>query len=281
VVLPLAIAAVPDAAPSSPPVIPAVIAGLRGKERLRILVAEDNAFTQQLMMLTFRHYGHEAVVAGSGGEVLELWDKGAFDVILMDIRMPGMSGLEVSQEIRKEEQVRGGHIPIIALSANAFMSDREQSLAAGMDFFLAKPLSVAALLGMIHGEPPQVPVPADGDGNLPDNASGLAALFRRGDLPEILCHDGEELRTYVTLLLHDLERAIAGIETALAAGDRTGLARTVHALKGTAGHLQNRNFARLAAELERSVSATALEQVGNALDRLRKEYELLAASVTS
>jgi CheY-like chemotaxis protein len=108
--------------------------------RLRILLAEDNRVNQVLAVRLLEKRGHEVVVARNGEEALEALDKQAFDLILMDVQMPEMDGLQATAVIRKGEMKTGKHIPIIAMTAHAMAGDKERCLEAGMDDYLTKPI---------------------------------------------------------------------------------------------------------------------------------------------
>ncbi len=112
---------------------------------LHILVAEDNPINQKLAVRVLQKQGHTSVVANNGREALELWEQQPFDAILMDVMMPEMDGMVATGEIRAREKATGKHIPIIAITANAMVGDREKCLAAGMDEYISKPVDVAAL----------------------------------------------------------------------------------------------------------------------------------------
>ena len=95
-----------------------VESALKGKE-LRILVAEDNLINQKLAVRILEKQGWQPVIANNGKEAVKLYEKGGFDLILMDVQMPEMDGLEATEKIRKIEEDRGSHIPIIAITANS------------------------------------------------------------------------------------------------------------------------------------------------------------------
>ena len=117
---------------------------------LRILLAEDNPINQKVANLLLSRSGHEVTVAGNGREAMDLHSSGAFDVILMDVQMPLMSGLDATRAIREQELSTGAHIPIIAVTAHAMSSDRDRCLDAGMDDVITKPFQgsdLAAVLG--------------------------------------------------------------------------------------------------------------------------------------
>ncbi len=108
--------------------------------RLRILLAEDNRVNQLLAVRLLEKRGHEVAVAGNGEEALEALDKQAFDLVLMDVQMPEMDGLQATAAIRKGEMKSGKHIPIIAMTAHAMAGDKERCLEAGMDDYITKPI---------------------------------------------------------------------------------------------------------------------------------------------
>jgi two-component system sensor histidine kinase/response regulator len=122
------------------------------QRRLRVLVAEDNAVNQLLAVRLLEKGGHEVVVAATGIAALEALENQSFDLVLMDMQMPEMGGLEATIAVRERERASasGKHIPIVAMTANAMVGDKEQCLEAGMDAYLSKPLQVAALFAAIE-----------------------------------------------------------------------------------------------------------------------------------
>ena len=116
---------------------------------LRILLAEDNPVNQKLAVRLLEKRGHHVEVASTGREALERLGAGVFDLVLMDVQMPDMDGLEATRHIRASERLRGGHLPIVALTAHTMRGDRERCLAAGMDAFVDKPIDVAKLFEVL------------------------------------------------------------------------------------------------------------------------------------
>lgn len=119
-----------------------------GTKKLQILLAEDNPINQKLASQILEKAGHTVLVAETGEQAVELWQNNQIDIILMDIQMPCMDGYEATRIIR--ERAGDKHIPIIALTAHSFGADREKCINAGMDSFLAKPLTREALFYAIH-----------------------------------------------------------------------------------------------------------------------------------
>ena len=131
--------------PSCPAAAPAFTARAAGRNRLRILVAEDNPVNRTVVVRTLEKQGHSVAVAVDGREAVEQAALEPFDVILMDVQMPVMSGLEAARAIREREKQVGGHVPILAVTAHAMSGDREQCFEAGMDDYVSKPIDAAEL----------------------------------------------------------------------------------------------------------------------------------------
>ena len=121
----------------------------QGLPPLTILLAEDNDVNRVLVKHLLEHGGHRTVVAHDGAEALTEWGRGGIDLILMDLQMPGIDGIEATRLIRQQETKRGVHTPIIALTAHAMCDDRERFLRHGFDGYIAKPLKVKGLFDEI------------------------------------------------------------------------------------------------------------------------------------
>jgi CheY-like chemotaxis protein len=111
---------------------------------LRILVVEDNAVNQKLALRLLGQMGYQADVAGNGLEAIEALERQRYDVVLMDVQMPEMDGLEATRQIRRQWPERP--VRIIAMTANAMQGDREATLKAGMDDYISKPIRVEELI---------------------------------------------------------------------------------------------------------------------------------------
>jgi signal transduction histidine kinase/DNA-binding response OmpR family regulator len=120
------------------------------QNRARILLAEDNAVNQTLAVRLLERRGFAVSVAEDGRAAIAGLEKDHFDLVLMDIQMPGMDGLEATLAIREKERRTGGHIPIVAMTANAMKGDQERCLAAGMDGYVSKPIRTAELFSVIE-----------------------------------------------------------------------------------------------------------------------------------
>jgi len=112
-------------------------------------VVEDYEFNQQLFAAALNKYGHHVDIAANGAEALARWQQTGYDMILMDVQMPVMDGIEALRRIREKEKIRGGHIPIIALTASAAEEVRTDLIKKGFDGYVSKPMKIKALLSEI------------------------------------------------------------------------------------------------------------------------------------
>jgi PAS domain S-box-containing protein len=122
--------------------------------RRRVLLAEDNVVNQRVAVGLLSKRGHTVTVVGTGKEAIDHLDRGAFDVILMDVQMPEMGGLEATRIIRQREAGTGRHLPIVAMTAHTMRGDRDECLAAGMDAYISKPVDPALLFATVEQDPP-------------------------------------------------------------------------------------------------------------------------------
>ena len=170
-----------------PPMAPMATVGLRP---LTILLAEDNLVNQRVAAGLLRRRGHTVAIANNGIEALAALENQRFDLVLMDLQMPQMGGLEATRRIRDREREGGRQTPIVAMTADAMTGDRERCLAAGMDGYLSKPVDPCMLYAVVEQHTaaavadiaPSLPVPIDvdafmarlgGDVDLRDDVIGL------------------------------------------------------------------------------------------------------------
>jgi len=122
----------------------------RDADRVLVLVAEDNPVNRRLALQQLKKLGFRADAVTDGREAIDAVAHGHYDLVLMDCQMPEVDGFEATREIRRDEALRGGHVPIIAMTANTLEGDRQACLAAGMDDYLAKPVQLAALRAVVE-----------------------------------------------------------------------------------------------------------------------------------
>jgi CheY-like chemotaxis protein len=229
---------------------------------LRILVAEDNPVNQALILRLLEKEGHYATLARNGGEAVALSATGRFDLVFMDVQMPEMDGFAATAAIRQREQASGGHLQIVAMTAHALKGDRERCLAAGMDSYISKPVSTAAIQAEFQKLAAQPGSPA------PPAWDYEQARARTAE-DEVL------LREIVRIFLEESPRLLERIEHALAERDGSGLERAAHSLKGQIRCLAASEALATAENLEEkarlgdlAAAAEALSELDGALARL-------------
>ncbi|HXZ12719.1 MAG TPA: PAS domain S-box protein [Candidatus Sulfotelmatobacter sp.] len=259
---------------ASPVSKPADAASLPVKgEGMKVLVAEDNAVNRTLARRLLEKHGHTVVTVENGREALERIGRESFDLVLMDVQMPEMGGLEATSEIRKKEAVEGGHLPIIALTAHAMKGDREVCLAAGADDYLAKPIRkeefFAALERIRRAAPARQPSEPESEERPSTAAFDLNAALERVDGDRALVQE------IARLFEEESPKLITGIRAALEKQDAGALERLAHTLKGASANLGGHGTSRAALELEQSARAGDLVRAGDILEILEREIALL------
>jgi PAS domain S-box-containing protein len=244
------------------------------RRKLRVLVAEDNAVNQELAVRLLEKQGHTVAVAGNGQEALEALEKATsrgFDVVLMDLQMPEMDGLEATAAIRQKEKATGKHLPIIAMTAHALKGDRERCLAAGMDDYVAKPIQAKELLAAVEGAVlPAVEtresVPAE---PRPEEILDRVTALARVD------GDAKLLGELARLFLADTARLLSAVRQAVTRGDAKALEYAAHALKSSVGNFAAHAAFEAAARLEMSGHQGDLAEAQEAYAALQQEIERL------
>jgi len=242
-----------------------------GSRRLRVLVAEDNAVNQQVAAGLLERAGHEAVVAGNGREALALLEKEAFDLVLMDVQMPELDGLETTAAIRERERATGGHLPIVAVTAHAMKGDAERCLAAGMDGYVAKPLQPreleAAIASVVTPGAAQAHASA-ARASAPPPGPGVVDFPR---LLERVGGDRTALAQLVRIFRADSPKQAARIRKAIRDSDAPALRSAAHAVKGAVSNFAAPAATEAAVRLQRMGDTGHLAGAEGALARLERE----------
>jgi CheY-like chemotaxis protein len=234
---------------------------------LRVLLVEDNASIQWIGRKTLEEAGHKVQSAGNGIEALQKVEQGQFDVILMDVEMPQMDGLEATRVIRQREVGRGRHVPILAMTAYATQGDRARCLEAGMDGCLMKPFTPHKLFEML--EQLRAQTPADGEGVHFDLAAGLQAT---GGSTEFL-------REAVHVLMEeDYPRHLAQLRAGVSRSDGQAIRAAAHGLKGALGSFGGIAARDIAQRLEAMAGAGNLTEAPAMVEELVAEVQRFVAS---
>lgn len=270
---------------------------------LRVLLAEDSLYNQKLAVALLERKGHEVIVANNGAEAVGLARSQPFDMVLMDVQMPEMDGLEATKAIREFEWGTGRRLPIVAMTAQAMKEDRERCLAAGMDEYLTKPVRAVQLyetmarvvsLARQRGEPaalvplvdgrnvsPVVPgaqaaatrpirathdeIPQEGGRNLPDGSPrAMVEALKAVD------GDADLLRDVARIFLDEAPKLMGEIEEAIARTDPRSLRLAAHTIKGGLRMFGGEAAYELAGRLEEMGRAGNLETAQEPFETLKQ-----------
>jgi PAS domain S-box-containing protein len=265
--------ACPDASPAE-----AVLPGVACNQypdrsrALRVLLAEDNEINRQLAVHLLESKGHTVFVANNGREALALFEREPFDLVLMDVQMPQMTGFEATAAIRERERATGGHTPIVAMTAHAMKGDRERCLDQGMDGYIAKPIQPGEFFRTVYS---LAPVLTD-SGAAPKEPAGRkqaarARLVDRDALLALVNGNQEFLLKLVELFLKRCPEMLAEMRAAVAQGRASGLARASHTLRGGGGSFLTHSASRLLSDLELMGNQGRLDRAEDMLAELEGE----------
>jgi CheY-like chemotaxis protein len=232
--------------------------------RASVLLAEDNPVNELLTVTLLRRGGHDVTVAGDGAQAVRLYMQRHFDVVLMDVHMPGMSGLEATQRIRElERETQRPRTPIVALTANETEADRRLCLQAGMDDHLGKPLRGDDLLEIVQRQ--LSPARA---------TAGRSAAYRQA----LAQADAQTVEIIAAPFLLELPREMSAMQLAIETHDRATLARRAHTMKGLLLAFAAQPAAGMAERLQRLAEAKDFEALHAraCLAQLGDEIALLA-----
>lgn len=241
------------------------------RRRLRILLAEDNAVNQEVVLSFLGRFEHSIVIANNGREALDALEKDMFDVVLMDVQMPVLGGFEATTAIRLREKDTGGHIPIIAMTANAMKGDREKCLEVGMDHYIPKPIKLKDLLGTIDVA---INSAVGKVADIPKNrVATTETIIDRPKFLEQAEGDPQLLRRLVAVFLTQTPLDLAAVRDAISVDDASQLAIAAHALKGSLSNFYCEAATRSTLELEAMAVACRLGQAGPVYAELERAIQ--------
>ncbi len=246
---------------------------LKGRRSLDVLVADDDPVNRELASGLLRRWGHRAVLAINGNEALARFGERKFDLVIMDVRMPDMDGLEATARIRAAEGLDGARTPILAVSAHAGAADRERCLAGGMDGYITKPLNAKELFQLIEtlGERDALPEPSDNDDAelLVTPEEILLRVDGNRDLAMKIC----------SLFIEEAPKMMSELEKAIAGNDAEGVAAVAHRLKGAVSNFPHTGAIGLAAKLEMMARRGDFEAIPAVFNTLEQDIDDLVFSL--
>jgi len=245
------------------------------ERRTHILVAEDNIVNQRLATRLLQQEGYAVQVAATGKQALEMLDLGHFDLVLMDIQMPELDGLQATTQIRRNERGSGKRLPIVAVTAQVADSDRQRCFEAGMDAYLTKPMRIPELIRIIESV---VPGGCSMNANRPSQGASVEEQIRQLDESVALSRVGGDfdlLREVVGLFLDDYPQAIEKMRAAVGAHDPSGVEHHAHSLKGSVSTFGAQQAFDAALTLERKGRSGDLTGAEESLRNLESVLEAL------
>ena len=246
------------------------------KRRLHILLAEDNAVNQKFAVRLLEKMGHIVSVAQNGKEVVKALDEQAFHLILMDVQMPEIDGLQATRLIRNQEKGTDHHVPIVAMTAHAMKGDKERCLDAGMDGYVSKPINAEELFEVIE----KLMEAMRADEGASDTRLGGYIL----DEDELFAHvdgDKELLDELIDLFQEDYPVLLSQLHDAIQQRDWATMRDAAHAIKGSVANFAANTAVETAQKLEKMEIGDDARHVEETASRLEKELQRLGRILES
>ncbi len=249
---------------------------LEEQARLDILVADDVEVNRMLALTILGKQGHLVTLATNGQEAVDAYAAGHFDLILMDVQMPVMDGLQATRRIRELEKGTGRRCSILALTAYAGRQDRDTCLAAGMDGYLSKPFKAAELERALHEQCGLAPSHREPDPKPSDSGRDVEAdmqVFDRGGLLSRLGGKTELIGKFVALFRQAWMEIWSKLLAAVENRDNEGIRMNAHAIKGSAGNIGAPRIQDIAHRIEEAGREEKLDEALALFPGLSGEYE--------
>ncbi len=261
---------------------------------LRILLAEDNKVNQKLAIGLLEKWGHHVTLAENGLQAITHWEQLPFDLIIMDVQMPEMDGLQATRAIRALEETRGGHIPIVAMTAHAMAGDREQCLNSGMDGYVTKPLRMhdlrSAIAGFFSHEQSstgntigELAAASEGESDEGKSLQSEVAV-RKLNWENALSTCGDDRALMLDVMetfLEEVPSLVARLELALHAKDSQQIKRLAHTIVGAMRPFGESTELQLAGELEHLAKSEDFDGMRSVFTQLELDLKHVMAEVRS
>lgn len=259
-------------------IAPRVPVASHNQGKLRILLAEDNLINQKVAAATLAGLGYQVIIVNNGLEAIEAIENQTFDLVLMDVQMPKMDGLQATAAIRRRETASGGRLPIIALTAHAMQEDRERCLTAGMDDYAAKPINPSELEKTIRK---WTLSPHIIEASLATESLSDQQTFDPAALLERLGGDTNLRDEILDLTEGELASLLEELAAAISQKNASRILKTAHTLKGTLLNLTANNASQAAFRLEQIVREGNLSQANEGFARVQEQVHCVSLAIAA
>ncbi len=271
------------------PIRPEDLKAARPPERiLHVLLAEDTPANRKVVERVLTKRGHNVTSAGNGREAIDQFRQNAYDVILMDVQMPSMDGLQATEAIRacEEEHQASKRIPIIAMTAHAMVGDRHRCLAAGMDDYISKPINIRRLIEIVESFGQKGPrLNPLREKTMNDNLSDTMPAYRAADAGDVmdlerslrrLDGDHSLLVDLIGFFLEDYPGLLTKMAEAAATDDSPSLQRAAHSMKGLVANFDAHFAKEIAQQIETAAKQRDMQNATGLIDGMKSAAAELA-----
>jgi len=251
------------------------------RKNVRILLAEDNPTNQKVALGMLKKFGLSADAVVNGFEAIKALETICYDLVLMDVQMPEMGGLEATERIRSMTSAASSpRIPIIAMTANAMQGDREKCIEAGMDDYISKPVNPKVLAEKLEQW-----LPKEQDADTQQKETKMETpmfqtpVFDRAGFLERVMGDEEIAEQIVEVFLDDIPKQIESLKQALEASDPETFHRVVHGIKGAAANVGGEALCELAAQVEKACKEGRFDSVADSCHQFECQFDRLKSEI--
>ncbi|WP_407357195.1 PAS domain S-box protein [Methanolobus sp. WCC5] len=249
----------------------------RVNKGLRILLAEDNIVNQKVAQSMLKKIGHKVDTVANGKEAIKALEMIPYDLVLMDVQMPEMDGIEATKHIRDcASSDLKSDVPIIAMTAHAMKGDRERFIEAGMDDYIAKPVSMKALIGLLDKWSKELNAKSHehthSDGQIHQTD---IPIFDKEALMERMDGDIELALQLISTYMKHTPQQIESLKTSLENADAEEISNCAHAIKGSSANIGGMALSRIAGEMEKAARLRKVEEAAGMLAEVEEQFGLL------
>ncbi|AFV25179.1 multi-sensor hybrid histidine kinase [Methanolobus psychrophilus R15] len=250
----------------------------RGINNVRVLLAEDNIVNQKVAQSMLKKLGFRADTVANGAEAVKALETLPYDLVLMDVQMPEMDGMEATRLIRQPgSAVLNREIPIIAMTAHAMKGDRERFIEAGMDDYISKPVSLKSLIELLDKWLTMIQKDVQEDSSSPGDTETPAKplVFDREALFERIMDDEELARSLIAIFLKQVPEQIRELRENVDKREMKNIFWYAHKIKGTSANLGGMVLSSLASEMEQAAMQGEYNKTTTVMQDMEKQFDIL------